>query len=210
MKIVSIDKVPRSRQRLVIHFDVGEALELSAEIVTAAGLAIGTVVDAEERSALQHRDQAWSARETALRMLEYRPRTETELRRRLRRDGIPAEIIDECVARLREQRLIDDGTFAEIFTRDRVRLKPRGRRMLIQELRGRGVEEHTAAAAIDAVLAEEEVDELELAREATRRWRPRPGEEPLRARRRLAGFLARRGFGGEVTQQIIEEVLPRD
>lgn len=210
MKIVSIDKVPRSRQRLVIHFDVGEALELSAEIVTAAGLAIGTVVDAEERSALQQRDQAWSARETALRMLEYRPRTETELRRRLRRDGIPAEIIDECVARLREQRLIDDGTFAEIFTRDRVRLKPRGRRMLIQELRGRGVEEHTAAAAIDAVLAEEEVDELELAREATRRWRPRPGEEPLRARRRLAGFLARRGFGGEVTQQIIEEVLPRD
>lgn len=210
MKIVSIDKVPRSRQRLVIHFDVGESLELSAEIVTAAGLAIGTVVDAEERSALQQRDQAWSARETALRMLEYRPRTETELRRRLRRDGIPAEIIDECVARLREQRLIDDGTFAEIFTRDRVRLKPRGRRMLIQELRGRGVEEHTAAAAIDAVLAEEEVDELELAREATRRWRPRPGEEPLRARRRLAGFLARRGFGGEVTQQIIEEVLPRD
>lgn len=80
----------------------------------------------------------------------------------------------------------------------------------MQELRARGVDEDAAMTAIGAAMAEEEVSELELAREATRRWRPRPGEEAMRARRRLAGYLARRGFAGDVAQQVIEEVLSRD
>lgn len=210
MKIVSIDAVPRTKQRLVVSFDQGEALELAAEVVLSAALSVGTSVTPGEYEMLRRKDQAWTARETALRLLEYRPRTELELRRRLRRDGIPADVIDECMTRLREQRLIDDEAFAEIFARDRIRLKPQGQRRLVQELRARGVDEDAAMTAIGAAMAEEEVSELELAREATRRWRPRPGEEAMRARRRLAGYLARRGFAGDVAQQVIEEVLSRD
>ena len=210
MKILSIDTAPRSKQRLIVTFDEAEALELSSEIVAGAALTVGTIIDQQEYDSLLRKDQAWTARETSLRMLEYRPRTEVELRRRLRRDGMPAEIIDDCMTRLREQRLIDDELFAEIFARDRIRLRPQGQRRLVQELRARGVDEEAAMTAIGAAMAEEEVDELDLARDATRRWRPRPGEESLRARRRLAGYLARRGFSGEVAQQVIEEVLSRD
>lgn len=124
MKIVSIDAVPRTKQRLVVSFDQGEALELAAEVVLSAALSVGTSVTPGEYEMLRRKDQAWTARETALRLLEYRPRTELELRRRLRRDGIPADVIDEYMTRLREQRLIDDEAFAEIFARDRIRLKP--------------------------------------------------------------------------------------
>jgi SOS response regulatory protein OraA/RecX len=37
------------------------------------------------------------------------------------------------------------------------------------------------------------------------RWCRRDGEDPQRARRRLHGFLARRGFGGEVIRAVLEE-----
>ena len=55
----------------------------------------------------------------------------------------------------------------------------------------------------------EDVSELDLAREAVAKWSPRSGEDPQRARRRLYGFLARRGFGGDTVRQVIDEVLRR-
>jgi hypothetical protein len=36
---------------------------------------------------------------------------------------------------------------------------------------------------------------------------PRAGEAPEAARRRLYGFLARRGFEAEVVRQVVEEAL---
>jgi regulatory protein len=77
---------------------------------------------------------------------------------------------------------------------------------LVQELRAKGVDAETAREAIGEVLESEEVSELELAREVVARWSPRSGEEPLRARRRLYGLLARRGFGGETVRQVMEEL----
>ncbi|HEX2205659.1 MAG TPA: RecX family transcriptional regulator, partial [Longimicrobium sp.] len=65
----------------------------------------------------------------------------------------------------------------------------------------------TARAAIDGVLAAEGAGEADLARAAAARFRPRPGEDPARARRRLHDFLARRGFGGDAVRAVVEETL---
>jgi SOS response regulatory protein OraA/RecX len=67
------------------------------------------------------------------------------------------------------------------------------------------VDADTAHAAIGEAMEGEDVSELELAREVAARWSPRAGEDPLRARRRLYGLLARRGFGGETVRRIMEE-----
>jgi SOS response regulatory protein OraA/RecX len=71
------------------------------------------------------------------------------------------------------------------------------------------VDDDTARAAIAQVLEREGATELDLARAAARRWRPRAGEEPAKARARLHAYLARRGFGSETIRTIAAEVLPR-
>jgi SOS response regulatory protein OraA/RecX len=55
----------------------------------------------------------------------------------------------------------------------------------------------------------EEATELDLARAAAARWRPRAGEDPARARARLHAFLARRGFGGEAIRAAAAEIIAR-
>ena len=107
---------------------------------------------------------------------------------------------------MRGRGFLDDARYAEAFARDRVRLSPRGTRRVVQELRGRGVDPEVATEAMEGVLREEGIDDLDLAREAARKWRPRAGEERERARRRLAGFLARRGFGSEAVRTVVEEL----
>ncbi|HEX6924506.1 MAG TPA: regulatory protein RecX [Longimicrobiaceae bacterium] len=207
MKIVAIEKVAGARERVRLRLDSGEAVELAAEVVYRAGFRDGEEVAScvLEEALLQ--DLAWRAREAGLRLLAHRPRTVSELRLRLARKGFPPEVVERCLEELAGKGLLDDGAFAEMFARDRVRLQPRGRRRVLGELRAKGVQAETADAALDQVFAEEEVDELSLARQAARRWRRRSGEDPRRARQRFMAFLARRGFPSEVARRVAEEVL---
>jgi len=206
MKITAITPQKHHAERLNVSVDGEFRFALAQEIAFRAGLRVGDEVDEERIRALEGEDLSWKAREAALNLLSFRARTGSELRQRLRRKEFPDEIVEACVAELVEKRLVDDSAFAETFVRDRVRLRPKGRRRLVQELRSKGVDAETADAAIGEVMEREEVSELDLAREAVARWAPRPGEDPQRARRRLYGFLARRGFGGDTVRELMDEM----
>ena len=205
MRITALAPLKNDPDRVDVHVDGQLRFGVAAEIVYAEGLRVGDEVTEARLEALERRDQGWRAREAALVLLSYRPRTAAELRRRLERKGFDAALAEETVEALGGVGLVDDGSFSEVFVRDRVRLKPRGPRRLAQELRAKGVDAETARAAIDGVLEAEGAEEVDLARDAAARWRPRPGEDPARARRRLHGYLARRGFGGDAARTVIEE-----
>jgi regulatory protein len=206
MKITAIEPQKNHAERVNIQVDGEYRFALAQEILLRSGLRVGEPITERRIRELEHEDLRWKAREAALNLLSYRARTATELRRRLARKEFPPEVAEECVASLVEAGLVDDSAFAESFVRDRVRFRPRGKMRLAQELRARGVDAETARDAIGEVMESEEISELELAREVVARWSPRAGEEPLRARRRLYGLLARRGFGGETVRQVMEEL----
>jgi len=60
------------------------------------------------------------------------------------------------------------------------------------------------------VMERENTNETELARQAAAKWRPKSGEDPQASRRRLYGFLARRGFGTEAIMAVLNEVPAPD
>ncbi len=210
MKITALPPQKHDPDRLSVFVDGEFRMGLSAEIALAAGLRVGQAVDEAGLLELERRDRGWQAREAALRLLAVRPRSAAELVRRLRMKGYEPEIGEEVIARLRELGMIDDAAFAGLVVRDRVRLRPQGAHRLANELRAKGVDDETARAAIRETMAGERMDERELARRAAEKWRPRPGEEPARARRRLHGFLARRGFDDELIREVVDERLPDD
>lgn len=210
MKITALQPQKHVPDRVSVFVDGVFRMGLAAEVAQAGGLRVGETVHEARLAELERRDLGWQARQAALRLLAVRPRSAAELARRLRMKGYGAEIGEEVIARLREQGLIDDAAFAGSLVRDRVRLRPQGARRMAGELRAKGVDEQTARAAIHETLGDEETDETELARRAAAKWRPRPGEEPATARRRLHGFLARRGFDGDVIREVVDEALPDD
>ena len=102
--------------------------------------------------------------------------------------------------------------------RSRIRLKPRGRFRLSQELRQKGVSAEVAEQAIAEAFSNEETSEQDLACAAARGWLSRqgsalieslagtgPSKERERARQRLHAFLSRRGFGSDVVGVGMEE-----
>lgn len=208
MKITALPPQKHDPDRLSVFVDGEFRMGLSAEVALAGNLRVGQAVDETRLLELERRDRSWQAREAALRLLAVRPRSAAELARRLRMKGYEPEIGEEVIARLRDLGMIDDAAFAGTLVRDRVRLKPQGARRLANELRAKGVDDETARAAIRETMAGEQTDERELARRAAEKWRPRAGEEPARARRRLHGYLARRGFDSDVIREVLDETAP--
>jgi regulatory protein len=207
MRITAIEPQRLHPERVNVHVDGAFLLGLSAELVLAEPLRVGDEIDEARLADLEVKDQAWKARDAALSLLSYRARTAVELKRRLKRKGFDDEVAASTVERLDRLGVVDDAAFAESFVRDRVRLRPHGMRRLGQELRAKGVDEDVARAAIAEVMDREGATELDLAHAAAARWKPRPGEDPARARARLAAFLARRGFGGDAVRAVLREKL---
>jgi regulatory protein len=138
-------------------------------------------------------------RRDLLRYLRIRERTVQELTAYLERRGHAAEEIECAVAEAREQGFVDDGRFAEIFLRDRRRLRPMSRSAVLLELRKRGVAAETARAALTA--CDPPWEDEQLAWEAAvRRWErwPTGGR-----REKAARFLQRRGFTAAIAARVL-------
>ena len=84
------------------------------------------------------------------RLLEARPRSTDEIRRRLRYAGYRADLVETVLDRLTELGYLDDAAFAQAWVESRDRARPRGARALRDELRRLGVGTVDAEAALAA------------------------------------------------------------
>ena len=200
MQITAIEK-QRHRQRANVYIDGRYAFSLSLELVAQAALHEGDTLSPQQVDSLRQADVKHQAHAAAIRLLAYRPRSEKEIRQRLFRRGLPPQVVQETIARLREQGLLSDDAFARFWVETRDQNSPRGRRLLWQELSAKGIEREIARQAIDAV-AEEDA----ALRAAQNKARQLQGQEYAVFRRRLGDFLLRRGFPYPTVRTTIEKL----
>lgn len=198
--ITSLQYQKRNRERVNVYVDGRFAFGL-AEIV-AAQLRVGQVLGDDDIARLGGRDEVEKAYERALSFLSYRPRSEAEVRRNLRKRGLEEETTEEAIGRLTRAGLLDDAEFARYWVDNRLQFNPRGVRALGHELRQRGVPE---AIIADALLdLDEEAAARRVVHSASHRYRHLP---PREFGRKMGAFLARRGFSYGVTKPLIDELL---
>jgi len=77
--------------------------------------------------------------DAAYRYLSYRPRSEAEVRQRLRQRGFDTEVVEKTIVKLKEQNLIDDLAFAQFWKENRLSFKPKSKKLIIKELNDRKV-----------------------------------------------------------------------
>ena len=128
-----------------------------------------------------------------LKMLGRRELSERQIRQRLARKEYSQDDIDEAVARLREERAINDRRVAEAIARMETGIRKRGKVRVRLQLEKAGIAKDTARAAIDSVF--ETIDDEGLL-EASLRKRLR-GREAIADERefaRLFRYLIGQGF----------------
>jgi regulatory protein len=126
--------------------------------------------------------------------LAARPRSEAELGHLLaQKTGARRQLIEECLARLKEIGLVDDYNFAYNYACHRLGSKLVGRLRLARELAGKGVAPEVIRRALEAAFeGNREQDLIERAIEKYIRRRGRPkGPRDLK---RMFDHLIRLGF----------------
>lgn len=199
MKVTALKLQTRNRNRVNVELDGRFAFGLAK--VEAARLRLGQELTEADIARLQESDSREKIHERALRLLAVRPRSETEIRNNLRRHKIAESLIDAEISRLRETGLLNDETFARLWVENRVAFRPRSQRVLQAELKRKGIPAELSQAALAG--ANDEASAYQLAAARARRLQALPRPE---FRRKLAEYLARRGFDYDMTQSVVERV----
>jgi regulatory protein len=103
----------------------------------------------------------------ALTLLSARELSEAQLRTRLKKRKLAEQDIAEAIARLKEDRTLNDRRVALAIARMESAIKHRGRSRVIQKIRQAGINSDTAEDAVREVY--EEVDEEALLDQAIER-----------------------------------------
>lgn len=199
MMVTALERTRGRRGRVDVYVDGVRLFEVSRDMAKKRELRPGAPLAAEDVEAIVAADQRRQALDTAVGMLARRPRSEREVRRKLAQRRCPPEIAEETVRRLYELNLIDDSEFARSWVESREHASPRGRRLLVQELRTLGVD---APVARDAAAAVDETEAAYVA--ACRRLRSLHSADQREFKQRLGGYLQRRGFGWSVVSATVD------
>lgn len=193
-------------ERVNVFIDGEFALGISLYVMQDERLHKGQLLSQADWDRLEQAERGSRAWNAALRLLEVRPRTEHEIRDRLRRKEFLPEQIDRVIVRLRELEMLDDAQFARLWVANRQNLSPRGAHALRQELRVKGVARDVAEEVVaDSTDSESESAACaEVARRALHKYASAPDRATFQ--RKLGGYLQRRGFSFETMKPILAEL----
>lgn len=201
--ITQVQATQRDPERVSVFIDGVFALALPAIVAVQRGLRSGVELDEAAVRELEGLAEAERATEAAVTFVAYRPRSEREVRDRLRRREFAPSAIDAAIERLRGWNYLDDRAFAEYWVENRAEHSPRGRRALEAELRAKGVDRDVTGDVLEEIDLGEEDAALALARKRLPRLSAL--DEPTQ-RRRLAAFLGRRGYGWDVIRPVLDRL----
>jgi regulatory protein len=140
----------------------------------------------------------------AYRLLNYRPRTELEIRDKLKQRGFAEDIIDCLVLKLKEKSLVDDYNFARMWAKYRMQGNNHGFFKIRQELLEKGIDKNTVED-IEQLL-KEDFNEYDTAKQLIMpRLKSMGGLDKDKAQRRLYSYLKRRGFSSGTIYKVINE-----
>jgi len=146
------------------------------------------------------------ARFYALKVTNLRPRSVEEISNKLKEKGFPEDIIAQVISEFAKQGLLNDTKFSKLWVDSRMAFNPKGEKILRRELKKKGISDNDIE---DALLeSKKEYNEYEVVKKlADARMPSLKGLDKTTAKRRLLGYLQRRGFNFDTIMEVMRELF---
>ena len=140
------------------------------------------------------------AENVSLNGLTRRNMSRWEIEKLLRSRELADDVIAAEVERLEGVGLIDDAALAETLVRTQRERKGLGRQALIAELRRRHIDQDIIDAALEADSGDDDAEQQRANELAEKKARSLSSYDQETAKRRLTGFLMRKGYSSSIVQ----------
>lgn len=196
----------KRKDRVSVFIDGRFAFGVSRTVAESHGLRVDVRLDREILLRIDRDEEVEAAKRLAVNYISHRMRSESEVRRRLSKNGTSNEGIEDVVTYLKGLGYLDDAAFAGAFARDGTLNKKWGPHRIASGLRKAGVgDRHVSDAMTQARQSIEDGDLLtKLAR---KRWQQLERVSDVqRRKKRVFDYLARRGFDFDDVRRAIDEL----
>lgn len=206
--ITSIEKQKHHASRFNIYLDGEYAFSVHEDVLVKYRLLKGREIDGDEMKEILQQEEENRAQQYALKYLSYRPRTRQELIQHLLHKGFTEGICRQAADWCSEHGYIDDERYAYQWVEERMRLRPRGRFLLKQELLQRGIPSLYVERAVRQIPidSEEEAAFHLVEKKYIRQTFQEVDRDVEKVVKKAGAFLQRKGFTSDVIRRTLHRL----
>lgn len=204
--ITKVEREPKQKYRYLISF--GQyVLSIHEDVMIKYRMITGNTFWKQELEEIILVDEKQQGYVQALKYLERKPRTSKEIEIRLKQKETSQEVIEDVLARLSREGLVNDAMYAQQWAEQRITSQRKGKAWVRQELRQKGIDKTLITEALDGVSPDQEYESaLILGR---KKWSHTKGET-LDKKRKTGSYLMRRGFSGDHVRKVLNQVIQEE
>jgi len=199
--ITALETQKNHPDRINVFLDGEFAFGLSHYV--GAWLSIGQKIDEIKIKALTSDDDKERALQSALRFIGYKQRTEAEVINKLEKLNYSSKVIDKIIQELKDKKYVDDKEFAVQWVEIRGESNPRGKNLLLFELRKKGIPADVIEEAIENV-PDEAIMALKLGKKYLNRFSSLSDDD---FRKKMTGVFLRRAFPYPIVNESIAALI---
>ncbi|PKO07409.1 MAG: hypothetical protein CVU41_01555 [Chloroflexi bacterium HGW-Chloroflexi-3] len=171
-------------------------------VINAGHLKVGQTISLEMIDSLKKVDQIENCFQKALKYISYKPRTKSEVVKKLNEMHVEEDIISNVMYTLVEKGYVNDFQYAKNWVENRSIYKPRSKKLITWELKNKQISEEIISEVTGEMIPEEKLAILAAEKYARRL----SGYEKEVFFRRLSGYLIRRGFSYSTVNATVQTI----
>lgn len=194
-------KPQKNKNRFNVFLDGKYLFSLDSEALIKEKLKVGQQITPEKIQELIRENELQTNLDRAFNFLSYRPRSRKEILDFLRKKDLGEKTQQLIIQKLEDLKMIDDLKFCQWWLEQRETFQPKGKRLLVLELKRKGIPQET----INQALTDQgEENELELAQKLLeKKKRQLAGLSGWDLKKKASELLLRRGFSWETVSRTV-------
>lgn len=217
MKITKLEYQKKDPNRVNVYVDEKYAVGLDVNALVKLGLYKNQEISQEELNKIIGESEFGKLFNYTLNFLSYRPRSEWEIRHKLKFKSKEQQLINNVIDKLKKIGQINDVDFAKWFIDQRQAFRPTGRKRLKYELSKKGIKNKIISQTFENNSETERgiLNESQLAARAVNKLANRlklsdySKGNLFKTKAKLQRFLAGRGFDWETIDEEVDKILKK-
>ncbi|MBF1295208.1 MAG: regulatory protein RecX [Parvimonas sp.] len=205
MQVTSIN-YSKSKEVFEVIFEDETKLLLNYNIFEKYKVSVDMDFSEDEILEMKYFSDIERAKSRAINYISGKLKTKYEVRLKLKENGFAEEVIDEVLDILEKEEYLNDKIYCEIFIEDKKKLNGYGKNKIKSLLIQKGISKNIFEDFLDEFEYDEEFDNA--LRMGIKKLNLLSNEEDkFKKKQKIINYLTYRGFGFDVINDVLKEIL---